>query len=114
MLAILKIPSLFVQAVRHKRTILCTTPELASLNNRQARVEEEILKLTVLQLSKIRDAIVLTLPSLIKLSDAIALIDTLVAFASISSERNYVRPQLGRPLMLTASRHPVVCFSFTP
>jgi len=110
------IPGFFVQAVRQKRVVLCTTPELASLNNRQARVEEEILKLTVLHLARIRDAVVQLLPHLVKLSDAVALVDVLAGFAALARERGYVRPQIGRTLALKQSRHPVVELrsSFTP
>jgi len=110
------IPGFFVQAVRQKRVVLCTTPELASLNNRQARVEEEVLKLTVLHLARIRDAVVQLLTHLVTLSDAVALVDVLVGFATLARERGYVRPQVGRTLALVQSRHPVVELraSFTP
>ena len=47
------------------------------------------------------------LSTLFKISEAIAMLDMMSAFANVVTASDYVRPQIGRVLALKAARHPI-------
>lgn len=106
------LPSFFLQAVRHRKSILCTTADLASLNNRQARLEAEILALTVTRLKPLRASITDALHHLLETSETIAICDVILSFAETSATRNYIRPvlvnQSDGEVRIDSMRHPVL------
>lgn len=106
-----RLPALFVQAVRNKKSILCTTPELASLNNRQARLESEILALTTLRLRPLRGLIANSLAVMLRCSEGVALCDMVFSFAEVSRQPGYCKPRFvdgAGMLQLDGLRHAVL------
>ncbi|KAH9261162.1 hypothetical protein BASA81_000866 [Batrachochytrium salamandrivorans] len=106
-----RLPVAFVQAVRNKKSILCTTPELASLNNRQARLENEILALTTLRLRPLRGLISDSLAVMLRCSESVALCDMIFSFAEVSQQAGYCKPKFvegGGMLQMDNLRHAVL------
>jgi len=107
-----RLPPYFVQAVRYRKSILCTTTELASLNNRQARLETEILALTVARLRPVRACITEAFGNMLKVSEVVAMVDMILGFAELSQQGRYVRPKVAEKLdgeiRMMQVRHPVV------
>ena len=107
------LPDEFIQQVRNKKTISCSTRELTSLSDRASEAIGNALSITnsLLQdaMEQLREE---RAESLYAMIDAIALLDMLRAFAEVSSSSlpQLVRPDLTddphSPLIIQQGRHP--------
>lgn len=95
-----------------RRTVACSTDQMAQLSTRAVDMIGQILLATEAQLSKLREEITSQLHVLFRLGEAVALLDTLASFATFAhqSGASYVRPKMavGGPLALKQSRHPLL------
>lgn len=109
-----KLPSKFIQVVKHGNNIHCSTPELASLNVRNKSAAGECYIRTEFCLEELMDAIRKEVSALTLLAEVLCLLDMIVnSFANMISTKpvdRYTRPQFtdNGPLAIDAGRHPIL------
>ncbi|KAI7906727.1 muts domain V-domain-containing protein [Cokeromyces recurvatus] len=112
------LPPEFINVIRKKKTLQFTTIELLQKNS---RINESLTEVYLMSdrivtelLQKFRENINI----LYKSSEAIALLDLLLSFASCNLSFDYVRPQFSNTLVVKSGRHPILdrilSFSFVP
>ena len=87
------------------------TDELKQAEDRILNSTERSLRLELELFERIKNELMVQLSALKRLSGAIAMLDCLVAFASLAKESGYCRPQIveeGGALRIAEGRHPVV------
>lgn len=87
------------------------TQELKELEEKILTSSEKSLKLEARLYNDLLDILSQNISKLKKISGALALLDCLVAFATVAKERRYCRPKMvesGGRLTITEGRHPVV------
>ena len=87
------------------------TDELKQAEDRILTSTEKSLRLELELFERIKNELMVQLSALKRLSGAIAMLDCLVAFASLAKESGYCRPQIveeGGVLRIADGRHPVV------
>jgi hypothetical protein len=108
------LPDMFIQSVMKGKKIFTTTEDLESLSNRSEEAYAEIICLTNEVTKELLKHVMQYMQHLYKLADAIAMIDMLLGFACLVTEKNsrapYTRPHLGKegPLVIQQGRHPVI------
>ncbi|CAK9173258.1 unnamed protein product [Ilex paraguariensis] len=109
-----KLPSKFIQIIKHGNNIHCSTLELASLNVRNKSAAVECYLRTELCLEALMDAIREDVSVLTLLAEVLCLLDMIVnSFAHTISTKpvdRYTRPQFtdNGPLAIDAGRHPIL------
>ncbi|XP_021767980.1 DNA mismatch repair protein MSH4-like [Chenopodium quinoa] len=109
-----KLPSKFIQVVKHGNNIHCSTLELASLNVRSKSAAAECCVRTELCLEALNDAIREDVSALTLLAEVLCLLDMIVnSFAHMISTKpvdRYIRPGFtdSGPLAIDAGRHPIL------
>ncbi len=86
------------------------TPELKQMEGIVLNAETKINKLEYDIFCNIRKEIMKNISDIQLTADAVAEIDVLYAFAEVSSEMNYVKPEVnsGREILIEQGRHPVL------
>ncbi|KAK8520820.1 hypothetical protein V6N12_004747 [Hibiscus sabdariffa] len=109
-----KLPSKFIQVVKHGNNVHCSTLELASLNVRNKSAAAECYVRTEVCLEALVDAIREDISLFILLSEVLCLLDMIVnSFAHAISTKpfdRYIRPEFtdNGPLAIDAGRHPIL------
>ncbi|WCJ25871.1 DNA mismatch repair protein MSH4 [Euphorbia peplus] len=109
-----KLPSKFIQVVKHGNNVHCSTLELASLNVRNKSAAEECYIRTEVCLEALLDAIRQDVSALTLLAEVLCLLDMIVnSFAHMISTKlvdRYTRPEFtdAGPLAIDAGRHPIL------
>ncbi|GAA5988834.1 hypothetical protein JCM5350_000392 [Sporobolomyces pararoseus] len=99
--------SLFTNITMKGKTVRFSSLELAKRN---ARISESILEILLLSdgiLDEIFEDIRENVACLYRCSEAVALLDMLASFADISSQQEYVRPELTEILAIKSGRNPL-------
>ncbi|KAF9978646.1 hypothetical protein BGZ73_001299 [Actinomortierella ambigua] len=101
------LPSIFINVVQKQKMLRFTTLEMIKKNSKieDALVEVYLMSDRIVQdlSSEIRTKI----NAIYKASEAIAMLDMLVAFAHQCTLHDYVRPEFGSTLVLQQARHPI-------
>ncbi|MCR5482696.1 MAG: DNA mismatch repair protein MutS [Clostridia bacterium] len=86
------------------------TPELKQMEGIVLNAETKINRLEYDIFCSIRKEIMKSIRDIQLTADAVAAIDVLYAFAEVSSEMNYVKPEVngGREILIEQGRHPVL------
>lgn len=100
----------------HRRQTLANaeryyTDELKGLEEKILSCEESALKLEAQIYRELKAKLSTVIPDLKSISENIARLDILTAFAEVSKSNNYVRPKMvesSRPMLIKDGRHPVV------
>ncbi|XVF10863.1 hypothetical protein REPUB_Repub07fG0219700 [Reevesia pubescens] len=109
-----KLPSKFIQVVKHGNNVHCSTLELASLNVRNKSAAGECYVRTEVCLEALVDAIREDISMLKLLAEVLCLLDMIVnSFAHTISTKpvdRYIRPEFtdDGPLAIDAGRHPIL------
>ncbi|XP_004301184.1 PREDICTED: DNA mismatch repair protein MSH4 [Fragaria vesca subsp. vesca] len=109
-----KLPSQFIQVLKHGNNIHCSTLELASLNVRNKSAAAECYIRTEVCLEELVDAIREDVSALTLLAEALCLLDMIVnSFAHTVSNKpadHYTRPEFTDegPMAIEAGRHPIL------
>ncbi|KAL3497512.1 hypothetical protein ACH5RR_040244 [Cinchona calisaya] len=109
-----KLPSKFIQVVKHGNNTHCSSLELASLNVRNKSAAKECYTRTELCLEGLMDAIREDVSVLTLLAEVLCLLDMIVnSFANTISTKpvdRYTRPQFtyDGPLAIDNGRHPIL------
>ena len=100
----------------HRRQTLANaeryyTDELKELEEKILTSEERALKLELQIYRDLKAKLISAIPDLKKISENIARLDILTAFAEVAKNNGYVRPEMvesDRPMIIKDGRHPVV------
>ncbi|XP_057449791.1 DNA mismatch repair protein MSH4 isoform X1 [Lotus japonicus] len=109
-----KLPSKFIQVVKHGNNIHCSTLELASLNARNKSAAAECYTRTEVCLEELMDAIRENVSVLTLLAEVLCLLDMIVnSFAHMISTKpvdRYTRPEFTEngPMAIDSGRHPIL------
>ncbi|KAM5572967.1 DNA mismatch repair protein MSH4 [Rosa sericea] len=109
-----KLPSQFIQVLKHGNNIHCSTLELASLNVRNKSAAAECYLRTEVCLEELVDAIREDVSALTLLAEALCLLDMIVnSFAHTISNKpadHYTRPEFtdDGPMAIESGRHPIL------
>ncbi|KAF6141600.1 hypothetical protein GIB67_001152 [Kingdonia uniflora] len=109
-----RLPSIFIQVLKHGNNIHCSTLELASLNVRNKSAASECYIRTKLCLEALLDGIREDVSVLTLLAEVLCLLDMIVnSFAHTISTKpvdRYTRPEFtdNGPLAIDAGRHPLL------
>lgn len=101
------IPDVFINQFRRKNVIECQTLELLKSNQKILDSHHEVLQMSDSAVQDLIDAIRDDLAPLFKISDAIALLDMLAAFAQLVTTQDYTRPEMASTLAIKDGRHPI-------
>ncbi|KAG0269965.1 MutS protein msh4 [Actinomortierella ambigua] len=102
-----ELPSIFVNVVKKQKTLVFTTLELIKKNS---KIEDSLVEVYLMSDKIVQDLsseIRTKINAIYKASEAIALLDMLVAFAHQCTLHDYVRPEFGDTLVLQQARHPI-------
>lgn len=106
------LPGVFTQAVLNKKSILCSTVDVASLSSRATESMNQALVITNECIQSLMGQVRVHMEALFSLTDCVALIDMLTSFADLVSfsPHMYTRPRItpDGPLVIHAGRHPVL------
>ncbi|XWS49122.1 hypothetical protein CRYUN_Cryun13aG0136600 [Craigia yunnanensis] len=109
-----KLPSKFIQVVKHGNNVHCSTLELASLNVRNKSAAGECYVRTEICLEALVDAIREDISMLTLLAEVLCLLDMIInSFAHTISTKpvdRYIRPEFtdDGPLGIDSGRHPIL------
>ncbi|XP_061368287.1 DNA mismatch repair protein MSH4 [Gastrolobium bilobum] len=109
-----KLPSKFIQVVKHGNNSHCSTLELASLNARNKSAAAECYTRTEVCLEELMDAIRENVSVLTLLAEVLCLLDMIVnSFAHMISTKpvdQYTRPSFTEngPMAIDSGRHPIL------
>ncbi|XP_029127647.1 DNA mismatch repair protein MSH4 [Cajanus cajan] len=109
-----KLPSKFIQIVKHGNNIHCSTLELASLNARNKSAAAECYTRTEICLEELMDDIRENVSVLTLLAEVLCLLDMIVnSFAHMISTKpvdQYTRPEFTEngPMAIDSGRHPIL------
>lgn len=108
------LPDIFIQAVKNRKTINCTTAEVVYLSDRAREATEQALLLTNQCLQELMLGIRSHLDALSKMVDSVAQLDMIFGFSKFiaSSHLPFVRPKLkeGRgALAIKQGRNILMC-----
>lgn len=87
--------------------IECQTLGLLKLNQKIIDSHDEVLQMSNGSIQQLIDNIRLEIAPLLKISDAIALLDVTASFAQVVTTQDYCRPKLAPTLAIKAARHPI-------
>jgi DNA mismatch repair protein MSH4 len=87
--------------------IECQTLDLLKLNQRIEDSHQEVVLMSDKSVEQIIENVRVEIQPLFRISDSIAMLDMLAAFAQLVTTRDYVRPEITSCLAIKAGRHPV-------
>lgn len=101
------LPDIFINVFRKKNTIECQTLDLLKLNQKIMDSHNEVVNMSDRSIQELIEDIRSEISVLFKVSEAIAILDMLTAFAQLVTTQDYVRPELTDVLAIKAGRHPI-------
>lgn len=101
------LPKVFINQFRRKNIIECQTLDLLKSNQKILDSHHEVLQMSDSAVQDLIMAIRDDLAPLFKISDAIALLDMLAAFAHLVTTQDYTRPEMAPTLAIKDGRHPI-------
>ncbi|XP_069835546.1 mutS protein homolog 4 isoform X2 [Dendropsophus ebraccatus] len=102
------LPTEFVKVTRVKNTISFTTVDLIKMNERCQESLKEIYHMSYVIICQLLSEIYEHIHCLYKLSDAVSMLDMLLAFANICTFSEYVRPEFTDTTAIKQGWHPIL------
>ncbi|TKX25355.1 MutS domain V-containing protein 2 [Elsinoe australis] len=102
-----RLPPVFVNVFRKKKHLEFQTLELLKLNQKIRDSATEVLLMSDQSIQQLILQLHDFVPILFKISEAIALLDMLSAFANLVTVHSYVRPSINPTLAFKSARHPI-------
>ena len=101
------IPYVFINVVKRKRMIECQTLELVKLNQKITDAHNEVVNMSDRTIQDLIEDIRTKIHPLFKVSEGIAMLDMIAAFAQLVTTQEYSKPEIIPTLAIKAGRHPV-------
>ncbi|KAB8224966.1 muts domain V-domain-containing protein [Aspergillus novoparasiticus] len=101
------LPEVFINIYRKKNRIECQTLDLVKLNQKIIDAHNEVINMSDQTVHELIEDIRSEIAHLFKISEAIAMLDMLSAFAQLATNYDYVRAELTDVLAIKSGRHPI-------
>ncbi|KAJ5924291.1 hypothetical protein N7466_008478 [Penicillium verhagenii] len=101
------LPDVFINVYRKRNRIECQTLDLVKLNKRITDSHNEVISLSDQTIQELLRDVCSEVSGLFRISEAIAMLDMLAAFAQLSTSHDYIRPELTNALAIKSGRHPI-------
>ncbi|KAJ5104169.1 hypothetical protein N7532_004698 [Penicillium argentinense] len=101
------LPKDFINIYRRRNRIECQTLDLVKLNQRITDAHNEVVSMSDQTIQDLRCDVCAVVAGLFRVSEAIAMLDMLAAFAQLATSYDYIRPELTATLAIKAGRHPI-------
>ncbi|GJP94872.1 DNA mismatch repair protein Msh4 [Aspergillus niger] len=101
------LPDVFINVFRKKNRIECQTLDLVKLNQKITDAHNEVINMSDETVQGLIHNICSEISGLFKVSEAIAILDILTAFAQLATSNDYIRPELTDTLAIKSGRHPI-------
>ncbi|KAE8318706.1 muts domain V-domain-containing protein [Aspergillus transmontanensis] len=101
------LPEVFINIYRKKNRIECQTLDLVKLNQKIIDAHNEVINMSDQTVHELIEDIRSEIAHLFKISEAIAMLDMLSAFAQLATNYDYVRAELTNVLAIKSGRHPI-------
>ncbi|KAI5285633.1 MutS protein msh4 [Ascosphaera aggregata] len=102
-----ELPDIFVNVFKKRKYLEFQTLDLVKLNQRITDAHNEVISMSDRSIQELIDNLRGGLPGLFRISEGIAVLDMLAAFAHLAMRHDYVRPELTDTLAIKAGRHPI-------
>lgn len=101
------LPDIFINVYRKKNRIECQTLDLVKLNQKIMDAHDEVINMSDWTIQELIQDFCSEISGLFRVSEAIAMLDMLAAFAHLTTFYDYIRPELTDVLAIKAGRHPI-------
>ncbi|KAJ5484396.1 hypothetical protein N7453_012350 [Penicillium expansum] len=101
------LPDVFINVYRKRNRIECQTLDLVKLNQKITDAHSEVINMSDQTIQDLLRDVCTEVSGLFRVSEAIAMLDMLAAFAQLSTNHEYIRPELTDTLAIKAGRHPI-------
>ncbi|OOO12884.1 DNA mismatch repair protein MutS domain protein [Aspergillus oryzae] len=101
------LPEVFINIYRKKNRIECQTLDLVKMNQKIIDAHNEVINMSDQTVHELIEDIRSEIAHLFKISEAIAMLDMLSAFAQLATNYDYVRAELTDVLAIKSGRHPI-------
>ncbi|KAJ5167667.1 uncharacterized protein N7482_003261 [Penicillium canariense] len=101
------LPNIFINVYRKKNRIECQTLDLVKLNQKITDAHNEVISMSDQTVQELLHDVCAEIAGLFRISEAIAMLDMLAAFAQLAVSHNYIRPEISNSLVIKAGRHPI-------
>ncbi|CAG7983078.1 unnamed protein product [Penicillium nalgiovense] len=101
------LPDIFINVYRKRNRIKCQTLDLVKLNKKITDAHSEVINMSDQTIQDLLRDVCTEVSGLFRVSEAIAMLDMLAAFAQLATNHEYIRPELTDTLAIKAGRHPI-------
>lgn len=101
------LPEIFINIYRRKTRIECQTLDLVKLNQKIIDAHNEVINMSDQTIQSLINDVCSEISVLFRVSEAIAMLDMLAAFAELATCNEYIRPELTDALAIKSGRHPI-------
>ncbi|KAJ5213978.1 hypothetical protein N7449_001147 [Penicillium cf. viridicatum] len=101
------LPDVFINVYRKRNRIECQTLDLVKLNQKITDAHREVINMSDQTIQDLLRDVCTEVSGLFRVSEAIAMLDMLAAFAQLATNHEYIRPELTDTLAIKAGRHPI-------
>ncbi|KAF7114508.1 hypothetical protein CNMCM5793_008812 [Aspergillus hiratsukae] len=101
------LPEIFINIYRRKNRIECQTLDLVKLNQKIIDAHNEVINMSDQTIQGLINDVCSEISVLFRVSEAIAMLDMLAAFAELATCNEYIRPELTDVLAIKSGRHPI-------
>ncbi|KAK2819998.1 hypothetical protein FQN49_007821, partial [Arthroderma sp. PD_2] len=101
------LPDIFINVYRKKAYVEFQTLDLVKMNQKITDSHNEVISMSDRSIQELIDDVRSQISSLFRISEAIAMLDMMAAFAYLQNMQDYVRPDLTDTLAIKAGRHPI-------
>ncbi|KAL2852528.1 muts domain V-domain-containing protein [Aspergillus pseudoustus] len=99
---------IFINVYRKKNRIECQTLDLVKLNQKIADAHAEVITLSDKTVLDLIESVIPEVSILFKISETIAMLDILAAFAQLATTNEYIQPELKTDVLaIKSGRHPI-------
>ncbi|KAI5284015.1 MutS protein msh4, partial [Ascosphaera atra] len=102
------LPDAFINVYKKKKYLEFQTLDLVKLNQKITDAHNEVVNMSDRSIQELIDEIRGDLSGLFRISEGVAVLDMLSAFAQLATKQDYVRPELTDTLAIKAGRHPIL------
>ncbi|KAI9728947.1 MAG: MutS protein msh4 [Chrysothrix sp. TS-e1954] len=101
------LPSVFINVVRKRDFVECSTLDLLKKNQKILDSHQECLNMSDEVIQSLINTVREHVPKLFKVCEAVAMLDMTASFAHLVTTQDYVRPVITSTLGIKAGRHPI-------
>ncbi|KAM5494010.1 MutS protein msh4 [Microsporum audouinii] len=101
------LPDIFINVYRKKAYVEFQTLDLVKMNQKITDSHNEVISMSDRSIQELIDDIRSQISNLFRISEAIAMLDMMAAFAYLQNMQDYVRPKITDTVAIKSGRHPI-------